>query len=165
MITIRRYAEDDWAAVWRIIKPVLRAGETYAFPRDISEEQAHKAWVVVPDATYVAVDHNNAILGTYYLKPNQPGLGSHVCNCGYIVSEASRGQGIASQMCDHSQQEALDQGFGAMQFNLVVSTNEGAIRLWKRKGFSTIGTIPNAFRHPRHGFVDACIMFKQLVEN
>lgn len=164
MITIRRFEQADWPAVWQIIKPVFRAGETYSFPPDISEEEAHNLWVIVPAATYVAIDGDNTILGTCFLKPNQPGHGAHICNCGYIVAEQARGLGIASRMCDHSQQEALARGYLAMQFNLVVSTNEGAIRLWKRKGFSTIGTIPNAFRHPQQGFVDAYIMFKQLAE-
>ena len=165
MITIRRFEEDDWEAVWRIIKPVFRAGETYAFSSGISEEEAHRVWVKYPAATYIAVDHESTIIGTYYLKPNQPGSGSHICNCGYIVAEDARRQGIAGRMCDHSQGEAIAQGFLAMQFNLVVSTNQDAIHLWKKKGFSIIGTIPKAFNHPKQGFVDAFIMYKQLSEN
>ena len=164
MIKIRIYKENDWPAVWGIIKPVFRAGETYAFPRDISEEEARNAWVSLPKATYVAENQEGAILGTYYIKPNQPGLGDHICNCGYIVAESARGQGIASKMCEQSQREAIVQGFQAMQFNLVVSTNEGAVRLWKSLGFDVIGTIPKAFRHPQHGYVDAFIMYKHLSE-
>ena len=117
-----------------------------------------------PSATFVAVDENNAVLGTYYIKPNQPALGAHVCNCGYIVSESVRGRGIASEMCEHSQCEALSQGFRAMQYNLVVSTNEGAVRLWKLHGFEIVGTLPKAFQHLRLGFVDAFVMYKQLGE-
>jgi ribosomal protein S18 acetylase RimI-like enzyme len=162
MITIRTFKESDWPAVWQAIEPVFRAGDTYAFPRDISEEEAHKAWVSVPKETYVAVDQESVILGTYYIKPNQPGQGDHICNCGYIVSENARGQGIASAMCEHSQKEALAKGFQAMQYNLVVSTNSGAVRLWKRHGFDVIGTVPEAFRHPVHGFVDAFVMYKKL---
>ena len=165
MITIRRFEDDDWAAVWRIIEPVFRAGETYAFSPDISEEDAHRVWVKIPAVTYIAVDDKDTILGTYYIKPNQPGSGAHICNCGYIVAETARGQGIASRMCDHSQSEAITQGFLAMQFNLVVSTNGGAIRLWKKKGFIIIGTIPKAFNHPKQGFADAFIMYKQLTGN
>ena len=164
MIKIRIYKENDWPAVWGIIGPVFRAGETYTFPRDISEEEARNAWVSLPKATYVAVNQEGAILGTYYIKPNQPGLGDHICNCGYIVAENARGQGIASKMCEHSQREAIAQGFQAMQFNLVVSTNEGAVRVWKSLGFDVLGTIPQAFRHPRHGYVDAFIMYKRLSE-
>ncbi|MCK4801992.1 MAG: GNAT family N-acetyltransferase [Anaerolineales bacterium] len=165
MITIRRFDESDWSAVWSIIKPVFRAGDTYAFRPDISEEEAHRVWVKTPAVTYVAVDDKDTVLGTYYIKPNQPGSGSHICNCGYIVSENFRGQGIAGKMCEHSQVEAIAQGFLAMQFNLVVSTNGGAINLWKRKGFTIIGTIPKAFNHPLQGFVDAFIMYKQLSGN
>ena len=164
MINIRRFEENDWPAVWQIIEPVFRTGETYAFPRDISEEEAHKAWVSVPKATYVAVDQEDTVLGTYYIKPNQPGQGDHICNCGYIVAENARGQGIASQMCEHSQREAVAHGYRAMQYNLVVSTNLDAVHLWKRHGFDVIGTIPQAFRHPRQGFVDAFVMYKQLSE-
>jgi len=102
------------------------------------------------------------VLGTYVIRPNQPGQGSHVSNCGYVVSDAARGMGVASALCEHSQQEALRMGFRAMQFNFVVSTNEGAVRLWRKMGFEIVGTLPGAFRHPRHGFVDAYVMFKQL---
>jgi ribosomal protein S18 acetylase RimI-like enzyme len=165
MISIRRFEEDDWPVVWGFIKPVFRAGDTYAFLPDITEEEAHRVWVKTPAVTYVAVDDQDTILGTYYIKPNQPGSGAHICNSGYIVAENSRGQGIAGRMCDHSQGEAIAQGFLAMQFNLVVSTNVGAIRLWKRKRFTVIGTIPKAFNHPKQGFVDALIMYKQLSEN
>ncbi len=161
MIKIRPFVAGDWDATWRIIEPVFRAGETYAFAPDITEEDAHKVWVEMPAATFVAVE-NNEILGTYYIKPNQPELGAHVCNCGYIVSENARGKGIASDMCKHSQQEAVAQGFRAMQYNLVACTNEGAVSIWKKQGFDTIGTLPNAFRHQRHGYVDAFVMYKQL---
>lgn len=162
MIKIRLYEEGDWPAVWHFIEPVFRAGETYAFSRDISEQEARKIWISIPKATFVAVNQEGTILGTYYIKPNQPGLGDHVCNCGYIVAENAHGQGIASKMCEHSQVEAVAQGFRAMQFNLVVSTNEGAVRLWKKHGFDVIGKVPQAFRHPLYGYVDAFIMYKHL---
>ncbi len=162
MIKIRPFEDRDWAATWRIIEPVFRAGETYAFSPDITEEEARQAWVVVPLVTFVAVGENNEVFGTYYIKPNQPALGAHVCNCGYIVSEDARGKGIASAMCEHSQREAMSRGFRAMQFNLVVSTNEGAVHVWKRHGFEVIGTLPKAFRHLQFGFVDAFVMYKQL---
>jgi RimJ/RimL family protein N-acetyltransferase len=163
MVKIRLYKENDWPDVWQIIEPVFRASETYAFPRNISEDEAHKVWVLAPKETYVAVDQEDgAILGTYYIKPNQPGSGSHICNCGYIVSEIARGQGVATTMCEHSQHEAVAHGFRSMQYNLVVSTNSGAVRLWKKLGFDVVGTIPEAFRHPVHGFVDAFVMYKRL---
>jgi RimJ/RimL family protein N-acetyltransferase len=144
------------------MEPVFRAGETYAFSPDITEQEATQAWIKVPSATFVAVDEDDNIVGTYFIKPNQPALGSHVCNCGYIVATHARGKGIASIMCEHSQREAATRGFRAMQYNLVVSTNENAIRLWMKHGFEIIGTLPNAFRHARLGFVDAFVMYKHL---
>ncbi len=162
MINIRPFAEADWAGTWHIIEPVFRRGETYAFSPEISEEEAYKVWVEIPSATFVAVDEENQILGTYYIKPNQPSLGAHVCNCGYIVAETARNKGIASRMCKHSQDEALSRNFRAMQYNLVVSANTDAVRLWKKLGFEVIGTLPKAFRHPRLGFIDALVMYKQL---
>jgi len=162
MIAIRKFQELDWTATWKIIEPVFRAGETYAFSPDINAEEAHKVWIETPAVTFVAVDSNNTILGTYYIKPNQPALGAHVCNCGYIVAENARNQGLASLMCDHSQVQAIAMEFLAMQYNLVVSTNESAVRLWKTKGFEIIGTLPKSFRHSRFGLVDAHVMYKLL---
>ena len=162
MITIRSYKEKDWVEVWAIIEPVFRGGSTYAFSPSITEQEAKKAWIDVPKATYVCEGEDNNIIGTYYIKPNQPALGAHVCNCGYIVDKKVRGQGVASTMCKHSQEEAFKLGFKAMQYNLVISTNEGAIRLWKKHGFSVIGILPKAFDHKELGFVDALIMYKLL---
>jgi ribosomal protein S18 acetylase RimI-like enzyme len=164
MTSIRQFEEDDWNAIWQIIEPVFRAGETYAFTPDITEDEAYNAWIVVPAATFVAVDENNTIFGTYYIKKNQPGLGSHICNCGYIVAEDARGKGIASTMCEHSQREALSRGYRAMQYNLVVSSNESAVRLWKKHGFEVVGTVPEAFHHHRLGYVDAYVMYKKLTD-
>lgn len=163
MLTIRSFIEQDWPAVWGMIEPVFRAGETYAYPRDITEKEAHYSWIEKPLATYVA-EIDGKVSGTYYIKSNQEGPGSHVCNCGYIVSDQARGQGIASEMCAHSQQEAVEHGFLAMQFNLVVSTNEAAVRVWQRMGFEIVGRIPKAFNHPLHGLVDAFVMYKELVK-
>lgn len=162
MLTIRPFEEKDWTATWQIIESVFRTGETYAFSPDITKEEIYHAWIEVPAATFVAVDENKTVVGTYYIKKNQPGLGSHICNCGYIVAEKVRGKGIATAMCEHSQREAISRGFRAMQYNLVVSSNDGAVRLWKKMGFEVVGTIPEAFRHPRLGYVDAYVMYKRL---
>jgi len=161
LITIRKFEPLDWPSIWQIIEPVFRAGETYAFPPDISETDARKSWIDAHPAVFVA-ESDGAIVGTYFLKPNQPGLGSHVCNAGYIVSTNARGKGIAALMCEHSQSEAKRMGFRAMQFNIVVSTNETAVRLWQKLGFEIVGRLPGAFRHSKLGFVDAFVMFKQL---
>ena len=148
---VRPARDRDADAIWSIIGPTIRAGETYAYDPAITEAEAQRVWIELPAAIYVAVDEAGMLLGTYYIKPNQPGLGAHVCNCGYIVAAAARGQGIASRLCEHSQDEARRLGFRAMQFNLVVSTNTGAVRLWQQLGFPIVGTLPGAFNHPRLG--------------
>jgi ribosomal protein S18 acetylase RimI-like enzyme len=162
MISIRRYQETDWPEIWRILHATFQAGDTYAFSPDITEAESHKVWVDVPSATYVACTIDGKVLGTYFIKPNQPGLGAHVCNCGYVVPPEAQGQGIASEMCKHSQAEAISMGFRAMQFNLVVSTNKRAVSLWRKLGFSVVGTLPRSFRHLHLGYVDAFVMFKDL---
>lgn len=161
-IAIRVFSEQEWRDTWKIVEPVFRAGDTYSFPTDITEQQAHEIWIEHPLATYVAVDDAGHLLGTYFVKANQPGQGAHVCNCGYIVAENARGKGVASALCEHSQAEAIRLGFRAMQYNLVVSTNDSAVRLWQKHGFAIVGTLPAAFRHPKKGYVDAYIMYKQL---
>jgi len=161
-ISIREASAADWPQIWRILEPVFRAGETYTYAPEITEQQSHHAWMEIPARTFVCNGPNGELVGTYYLKANQPGPGSHVCNCGYVVSSAARGLGVASAMCRHSQEVALATGFRSMQFNLVVSTNEGAVRLWRQLGFSVVGIIPEAFKHPTRGYVDAFVMFKHL---
>jgi ribosomal protein S18 acetylase RimI-like enzyme len=161
---IRPYQDQDWPFVWTVIKPVFQAGETYAFSPDITEEEARLVWIEKPEITLVVVGEDSDMLGTYYLKPNQPTLGAHVCNCGYIVAGKVRGRGIASAMCEHSQREAATRGYRAMQYNLVVSTNDIAVQLWEKHGFEIIGTLPKAFRHARLGYVDAHLMYKQLLK-
>lgn len=162
-VRIAPMSDTDWPKAWAIIEPVFRSGETYAVSKDISEDEARRLWFENPLAAFVAVDEESEVLGTYYLKANQAGPGSHVCNCGYIVSPSAQGRGIASAMCEHSQAEAVRNGFRAMQYNLVVATNTGAIRLWQKHGFEIVGTLPGAFEHSRDGFVDAHVMHKTLV--
>ncbi|HLT92232.1 MAG TPA: GNAT family N-acetyltransferase [Woeseiaceae bacterium] len=161
-IRIRPYEEADWPAVWRIVEPVFRAGETWPLATDVSEEEARRFLVELPAAAWVAETEPGGLVGFYYLKPNQPALGAHVANAGYIVATAARGRGVATAMCRHSQEEARARGFLAMQFNLVVATNEAAVHLWSREGFHIVGTLPKAFRHARLGLVDAHVMYKLL---
>lgn len=152
-------ADDD--AIWRIIEPVIRAGETYALPRDWSRGEALAFWRAPDHEVYVAED-DGAIVGTYYLHANQRGGGAHVANCGYVTAAEAGGRGVARAMCLHSLDVARARGFRAMQFNLVVATNERAIRLWERCGFAVVGRLPGAFQHPRQGYVDALVMYRTL---
>ncbi len=161
---IRPYETADWPSVWAILKPVFREARTYVYSPQMSEEEAHKVWIESPQSTFVALDQEE-IVGTYYIKPNQPDQGGHICNCGYVVSGKARGKGVASRMCEDSQKQAIAAGFRGMQFNLVVSTNEPAVRLWKKHGFEIIGTLPLAFKDPELGYVDAFVMFKALSQD
>lgn len=161
-ITIRPATAGDHDALWAMLEPVLRAGETYALPRDWSRETALAYWLSPDKATFVAVDPVLGVVGTYYLKANQMGPGAHVANCGYVTDARAAGRGVARQMCAHSLPEAKARGFRAMQFNCVVATNVRAVRLWEGMGFDTVGRLPGAFDHPTDGPVDALVMFKTL---
>ena len=158
-IRLARVADAD--GIWTLLQPVFRAGDTYAIDPEISRDAALAYWMDLPAATYV-VTQAGAIVGTYYIKTNQQGGGNHVCNCGYIVGNAARGQGLAAQMCEASQEQALALGYEAMQFNFVLASNAGALRLWHRLGFETVGLIPKAFKHPSLGLLAAHVMFKWL---
>ena len=158
---IRQSEPRDDDAIWRILEPTFRAGETYPVPRDISREDALAYWRTPGHAVFVAEDAG-AIVGTYYLRANNRGGGAHVANCGYVVAPDAFGRGVAQAMCSHSLGEAKSRGFSAMQFNFVIASNERAVRLWQRMGFSIAGRLPGAFQHPRLGLVDAYVMLRNL---
>ena len=159
MIRLATRGDDD--AVWGIFHAVVAPGDTYVFDPQTPREEALAYWFRQDTQTYVA-EREGQVVGTYILKPNQPALGSHVANAAFMVSPMARGSGIGRQMGEHCLDEARRLGFRAMQFNFVVSTNEGAVRLWQQLGFRIVGTLPKAFRHSQHGFVDAYVMFKSL---
>jgi ribosomal protein S18 acetylase RimI-like enzyme len=160
-LTIRPATIADLPALWSILQPVIRAGETYALPRDMSEADAISYWCAPSNETFVA-EQDGAIVGTYILRANQLGGGSHVANCGYMTASAAEGRGVARGMLEHSLARAKERGFRAMQFNFVISTNERAVQTWQRYGFEIVGRLPGAFRHPRAGDVDALVMFREL---
>jgi ribosomal protein S18 acetylase RimI-like enzyme len=153
-------ARDD-DAIWGIIGPTIRAGETYALPRDMSPADALAYWKSPGHEVFVA-EHDGMVLGTYYMRANQQGGGSHVANCGYMTAPQASGRGVARAMCAHSLAHARARGFRAMQFNLVVSSNERAVALWQSFGFEIVGRLPAAFEHPRLGPVDAVVMYRML---
>jgi len=159
---IVRPAQDrDKNAIWKIMEPIVRAGETYALPRDMSREAALAYWLAADREVFVTEDAGE-IAGTYCLRTNQPGGGSHVANCGYMTAPWATGRGIARAMCKHSLSHAKARGFRAVQFNFVVSTNERAVRLWQSLGFEVVGRLPGAFEHPALGLVDALVMYRDL---
>jgi ribosomal protein S18 acetylase RimI-like enzyme len=162
MITVRPAGSGDADAVWQILEPTIRAGETYTLPREMTREQALAYWQH-PDHEVFVAEENGEVVGTYFLQANQKGGGAHVANCGYMTSLRASGRGVARAMCLHSLDHAKTRGFRAMQFNFVVSTNSRAIALWKNLGFSIVGTLPQAFQHQGLGRkVDAFVMHRFL---
>jgi L-amino acid N-acyltransferase YncA len=160
-MTIRPACPEDANAIWEILEPTIRAGETYTLPRDMEREKALAYWFSAEHTVFVA-EEDGEILGTYYLRANQKGGGAHVCNCGYMTAVRAAGRGVAATMCEHSLEYARAQGFLAMQFNFVVSSNEAALHLWQKFGFATVGRLPGAFLHPRLGYVDALVLYRAL---
>lgn len=158
---IRPFHEKDADALWSILEPIIRAGETYPLPRDMDRESALAFWLSAAHEVFVAED-NAEVVGTYFLRENQKGGGAHVANCGYITAPSATGRGVARAMCAHSLDRARQRGFRAMQFNFVVSTNDRAVRLWQSFGFEIVGPLPKAFAHPTLGFVDAFVMYRHL---
>ncbi|MEQ8824840.1 MAG: GNAT family N-acetyltransferase [Filomicrobium sp.] len=158
---IRPAADEDVKPIWQIIGPVIRAGETYALDRDMTEADAIAYWIGHDRTTFVA-EENGKVLGTYYIKPNQAGGGTHICNCGYMTRADATGRGLARAMCQHSLNYARETGFRGMQFNFVVASNTRAIALWQSLGFEIVGRLPGAFHHPTLGDIDALVMFQKL---
>lgn len=161
MITIRKSTPEDKEKVWEIIKSVIATGDTYTFAPDSPREKMLDYWFAEDKKTYVAISENK-ILGTFFLKDNQPDLGSHVANAGYMVSPEAKGLGVGRRMAEFSLEEARRLGYLAMQFNFVVKSNEVAVRLWLALGFEIIGEIPEAFQHREKGLTNALIMYRKL---
>ncbi|MBU1304513.1 MAG: GNAT family N-acetyltransferase [Alphaproteobacteria bacterium] len=159
---IRPATEADHAAILAIVAPTLAAGQTYAISRDLDDAAVLAYWLGPTHEVFVALDDDGTMLGTYYIMANQQGGGAHVANCGYMTAPAAQGKGVARAMCEHSLAHARERGFRAMQFNHVVSTNTRAVALWQRLGFEIVGTLPQAFNHPEHGYVDSYVMFRSL---
>jgi ribosomal protein S18 acetylase RimI-like enzyme len=158
---IRPSTSGDANAIWAIMEPIIQAGETYTLPRDMDKESALAYWCSAEREVFVAEDDGD-IVGTYCLQANQKGGGAHVANCGYMTAVSATGRGVARAMCAHSLARARERGFRAMQFNFVISSNERAVKLWQRFGFEIVGRLPGAFLHPKLGYVDAYIMYRDL---
>jgi L-amino acid N-acyltransferase YncA len=158
---IREADINDIDGIWEIFEKVVKGGDTFAFDPDTTKEEMIKLWLAPAMKTFVA-EENGRIAGSYFIKPNQPGLGAHVSNCGYMVHPEVRGKGAGALMCAHSIVKAKELGYMGMQYNLVVSTNTKAVQLWERSGFKIIGTIPRGFHHKNLGYVNAYIMFREI---
>lgn len=160
-MSIRKATLADYDAVWEIFSSVIQTADTYVFDPNTPKTDLEKHWFAKYMQTFV-YEEDGQILGTYIIKANQLDLGSHIANGSYMIHPEAQGKGIGKKLCEHSLEMAKASGFKAIQFNIVVSTNIGAVKLWQRFGFEIIGTIPNGFRHAQHGFVDTYIMYKAL---
>jgi L-amino acid N-acyltransferase YncA len=160
-MTICPAGPSDSNAIWAILEPTIRAGETYTLPRDLKRDDALAYWFSTEHTVFVA-EQDGEVLGSYYVRANQKGGGAHVCNCGYMTAAWASGRGVATAMCEHSLEYARSQGFRAMQFNFVVSSNRPAIHLWQKLGFAIVGRLPEAFLHPGLGYVDGLVLYRAL---
>jgi len=159
---IRAATDADRDAIWKIFHQIVAAGDTYAFDPEISREAALAYWFRADTQTYVA-EKGGSVVGTYILRPNQLGPGSHVANAAFMVAPGAQGFKMGRRMAEHCLSEARRMGFRAMQFNFVISTNASAIHLWEQLGFKIVGTLPGAFRHPEKGYVDVYVMYRSLL--
>src|SRR5947209_12861843 len=161
---IRPAINADRGAIWNIFHEIIAAGATYAFDPQMPREEALAYWFRADTHTYVA-EEDGAVVGTYILRPNQSGPGSHVANAAFMVARDAEDAGVGRRMAEHCLSEARQMGFRGMQFNFVISTNTRAIHLWNQLGFQIVGSLASAFRHPEKGFVDVYVMFRSLLEN
>jgi ribosomal protein S18 acetylase RimI-like enzyme len=161
VFTIRAATSEDSDPIWEILEAVVRDGETFALPHDMSRDEGLAYWFAPANETFVAQE-NGEILGSYFIRANQAGGGDHVANCGYMTRTTTRGSGVARAMLEHSLARARERGFRAMQFNFVVSTNQRAVNTWLAYGFEIIGRVPDGYRHASLGYVDALIMYRRL---
>ena len=162
-MNIRKAIESDFDQVWQIFSEVIKTGDTYVFNPNTPKKDLKKHWFADYMETYI-IEENGQILGTYIIKPNQIDLGNHIANCSYMVNPDTQGRGVGKKLCEHSLERAKQHNFEGIQFNIVVSTNKGAVELWKKYGFEIIGTTPKGFRHSELGLVDTYIMYKDLKE-
>jgi L-amino acid N-acyltransferase YncA len=160
---IREATAEDWPAIWPFLHDIVAAGETYTWDRDVSEDRAREMWMLEPPGrTFVAVDDDGTVLGSAKLNPNHMGPGSHISSASFMVAPRAAGRGVGRALGEHVLEAARRDGYRAMQFNAVVETNTPAVTLWRSLGFDVIGTLPEGFRHPVHGFVGLHIMHRYL---
>lgn len=163
MISIRKATDADWPAIWPIVQEVAKAGETYSLLPDLAEDEGRSMWMEpAPGRTVVAVDKDGSVLGSAKMGPNRPGPGSHVGTASFMVSSSARGRGVGRMLGEYVVQWLRDEGYHSIQFNAVVEVNAAAVKLWKSLGFTVIGTVPEAFRHPAEGLVGLHVMYLKL---
>jgi L-amino acid N-acyltransferase YncA len=161
-VEIRTAREEDWPAIWPFFAAIVEAGETYAYPDDLDSDAARALWMEPPPGTTVVAVEDGVVTGSAKAGPNRPGRGAHVATASFMVDPARSGRGVGRALGEHVLAWATAHGYRGMQFNAVVDTNVGAVRLWTSLGFDVVGTVPEAFDHPAHGLVGLHVMYRRL---
>jgi L-amino acid N-acyltransferase YncA len=162
MPRIRDATAADWPGIWPFFSEIVRAGETYAYDPELSSDAARALWLEGSERVVVAVDEDDAVLGSATMGANRPGPGAHVATASFMVGPAARGRGVGRALGEEVIRWATARGFRSIQFNAVVETNAPAVALWQSLGFEIVGTVPEAFAHPEHGYVGLHVMLKRL---
>jgi len=162
-VEIRDAQPEDWDAIWPFFHQIVAASETYAYDPAMSESEGRRTWMTPPPGrTSVATLDGGTVIGSASMYANRPGPGSHVASASFMVDTSHAGHGAGRALGEDMLAWARERGFSAVQFNAVVATNERAVGLWRSLGFTVIGTVPDAFRHPRHGYVGLHVMHRFL---
>jgi len=161
-VTIRRATDPDWPHIWPIFDATVQAGETYAYPSDLTADSARDLWMESPPGQTVVLEDGRSVLGTAKMGPNRPGPGNHIGTASFMVDPEARGRGVGRALAEYVVQWHRDEGYRGIQFNAVVETNVAAVRLWQALGFEIVGTVPGAFRSPSQGYVGLHVMFLPL---
>jgi len=161
-VIIRAAVDEDWVKIWPIFSQIVAAGQTYAYPEDLSLIAARQLWMEeAPAQTVVAVD-GDVVLGSAKMGPNRPGRGAHVSTASFMIDPAAQGRGLGRALGEYAIGWARAAGFHSMQFNAVVESNTAAVHLWRSLGFQILGTVPEAFDHPQNGLVGLHVMYRRL---
>lgn len=159
---IREATDGDWAAIWPFFRAIVEAGETYAYPTDVTEAEGRALWMERPPGrTVVAVD-DGVVVGSAKMGPNRPGRGAHIATASFMVDASAGGRGTGRALAEEMVAWSRAEGYRGIQFNAVVETNERAVALWRSLGFEVVGTVPGAFESASHGYVGLHVMFLPL---
>jgi GNAT superfamily N-acetyltransferase len=162
-VQIRTYEDRDWPQVWQIIQPIIRQADTFCYEPRQTEDEAHDMWVVPsPGHVVVAVNDDDAVVGTSNMYRNRPGPGSHIASGNFMVAQNARGLGVGRALGEYLLDWARGARFAGVQFNAVAASNTPALKLYENLGFTIIGTVPGAFDHPTLGRVGLHVMYHDL---
>jgi L-amino acid N-acyltransferase YncA len=161
-VQIRAATDADWPQIWPFFREIVAEGATYAYPENLTSEEARSFWMAEPPGTTVVAVDGATVLGSATVGPNRPGRGSHVATASFMVNPARSGRGVGRCLGEHVLEWARARSYRSMQFNAVVETNAAAVHLWQSLGFEIIGTVPEAFDHQQHGLVGLHVMYRRL---